>query len=80
MTTKANILTCYESELARYPWASDTAKLARFMSAARNTLTPGAGEGEVDRTGYSWQRALALNGIFSAHDSALKRLRLLPEA
>jgi hypothetical protein len=80
MTTKAAILEAYRAQIAAYPWASDADKLERFMSAARNTLTPGAGEGTVDHHGHSWKRALELNGIFSAHDQALKRLRALPEA
>jgi hypothetical protein len=74
--TKAGILAAYEEELKRYPWAADADKLARFMEAARETLNGG---NSIDRTGHSWLRALELNGIFSAHDRALKRLHALPE-
>lgn len=78
MTTKTAILASYREQVATYPWAADTEKLERFMSAARNTLTPGSGEGTVDHHGHSWKRALELNGIFSPKDQALKRLRELP--
>ena len=80
MATKAAILSTYRELLSTYAWAADADKLERFMSAARNTLTPGSGEGEVDRSGHSWQLACERNGIFSARDKALKRLRALPEA
>jgi hypothetical protein len=77
-TTKNAILAAYREQLKSYPWAADEAKLDRFMSAALNTLTPGAGEGEVDRTGHSWLRALERNGIYGKNQ-ALKRLRILPD-
>lgn len=80
MTTKAAILASYRELLLAYAWSADAAKLDRFMSAARNTLTPGSGEGEVDRTGHSWRLACERNGQHDQKAQALKRLRALPEA
>lgn len=39
LATKQNFLTAYKVELiARYPWASDSAKLERFMNSVSETL------------------------------------------
>lgn len=75
--TKTAILATFREELKRYPWASDEAKLDRFMEAARDTLHGG---NAIDRTGHAWQRALELNGIFGAKNQTLKALHALPEA
>lgn len=38
--TKSEFLNAYRAELlARYPWAQDAAKLARFLSSCGNTLS-----------------------------------------
>lgn len=74
--TKSAILACYREELKRYPWSTDTAKLDRFMNAARETLNGG---NSIDRTGHAWLRALELNGLISKKDQTLKALHALPE-
>ena len=73
--TKTAILAAFHKELKLYPWASDEAKLERFMQAARETLDGG---NLIDRSGHAWQRALELNGIFGTKAQALKRLHDLP--
>lgn len=76
MTTKAKILASYRKELSVLGWAQDTAKLDRYMEAARETLNGG---NAIDRTGHCWLRALELNGIFGAKNRTLKALHALPE-
>lgn len=80
MTTKTAILATYRELLLTYAWSTDEAKLDRFMSAAHNTLTPGSGDGEVDRSGHSWRLACERNGQFGQKNQTLKRLRALPES
>jgi hypothetical protein len=74
--TKTAILASYREELKTYSWASDTAKLDRFMEAAKRTLDGG---NEIERTSHAWQRALELNGIFGRKNQTLKALHALPE-
>jgi hypothetical protein len=75
--TKTAILATYRELLKVYPWASDEAKLDKFMAAARETLDGG---NAIDRTGHTWLRALELNGIFSRKGQTLKALHALPES
>jgi hypothetical protein len=75
--TKSAILASYRSEiLENCPWASDQAKLDKFIQAAADTLNGG---NSINREGHYWLRALELNGIFDKKARNLKALWALPQ-
>lgn len=76
--TKTAFLQAYRAELARYPWAADPERLARFMRVCAGTIaTP------VDLSEGHWNHdgdavTAAWRAIGGKGKPTLKALRALP--